>query len=416
MTFSNPIWLWGFSGLTIPIAIHFLTRKESKVIQLGSLRHLQDSITNQSVNIRLNELLLLLLRSLLIIVTVLLLAGLSFNNNAGLSQKWLLVEPGVDQAQFRIFIDSLKKQGFISKSLLEGFPELEVTPKNSSDNYWALAEQIGIHHSGQAVVLSLNRMTGFNGKRIPLPQNVTWLASDPDSSNFNLTFNNKRMDSVVIRRASSNTHLTSFNNVKQLPKENSGNVMAVPQVSVIVVSDAKYNYDKDVMLAALYAIDKNSVIPINIKVVSTGEYNVSDSTAWLIWLSDEKTPSRNSHLIHMDITEQMENLPLLSKEEYATKSRWRITGRVNIQTALHDKLVLELSAILFNDAKRLISASNIVDDRRVLPEQLVWSATTPITDKPSAEKTNRAEVAGPLTILMMLLLISERWLSLKRNQ
>lgn len=415
MSFSNPIWLWGFMGLVIPVAIHFLSRKESKVIRLGSLRHLQDSVTNQSVNIRLNELLLLLLRGLLIITTVLLLAGLRFNNNDASSRKWLLIEPGVDQAQFSIAIDSLKKQGFITKQFVAGFPDTGESQKDSSVNYWALTGQIETH-VGQAVVIAKNRLEGFKGKRIPLPQNVTWLSSDADSSKFNLTIYNNKADSVIIRQASSNAYLTSFNNESRQTSGESDHASLAGQVSVIVAGDNKYNYDKDIVIAALRAIDKNSVISIDIKSIPVNEYNPADSADWIVWLADEKIPAGKANAILIDTTAKTDNMPLLLKGDCTKRPCWKIVRRLNIPTALHDKLVLELSSILFGNAKKALRAGGAVNDNRTLPEQWVWSATSKAEDITSVDQNMNSEIAIPLVIIMMLLLTGERWLALKRNQ
>ncbi|MBP9924506.1 MAG: BatA domain-containing protein, partial [Cyclobacteriaceae bacterium] len=72
--FAQPIFLWALTALAIPIGIHLLSRKEGKVVKMGSLRHLRETSTQQFKGIKLNELLLLALRCLLIILFVGLLA------------------------------------------------------------------------------------------------------------------------------------------------------------------------------------------------------------------------------------------------------------------------------------------------------------------------------------------------------
>src|SRR5690349_13991138 len=96
MYFSNPIWLWALTGISIPIAIHLLSRKEGKVIRIGSLRHLQETSTQQFKGIRLNELALLALRCLLIILFVMILSGLSLHWTNSNKVSWVLVEKGLE--------------------------------------------------------------------------------------------------------------------------------------------------------------------------------------------------------------------------------------------------------------------------------------------------------------------------------
>lgn len=66
MNFTQPLFLWTLAGAFIPIAIHLLSRKEGKVVKVGSLRHMEESNTSRFKSIRLNETLLLLARCLMI--------------------------------------------------------------------------------------------------------------------------------------------------------------------------------------------------------------------------------------------------------------------------------------------------------------------------------------------------------------
>jgi len=98
MNFFNPIFLWALAGLSIPVGIHLLSRKEGKLIKLGSLRNLQETSTKQFRGIKLNEIVLLSLRCLLIIILCLLLSGLYWNSSS--VKKWVVVEKGLDIENF----------------------------------------------------------------------------------------------------------------------------------------------------------------------------------------------------------------------------------------------------------------------------------------------------------------------------
>jgi hypothetical protein len=45
--FAQPIFLWALTALAVPIGIHLLSRKEGKVVKMGSLRHLRETSTQQ---------------------------------------------------------------------------------------------------------------------------------------------------------------------------------------------------------------------------------------------------------------------------------------------------------------------------------------------------------------------------------
>ena len=81
MMLTQSAWLWGLVALALPVAIHLLSRKEGRVVPLGSLRHLRETTSQQFRGIKLNEYLLLALRILLLILFVLLLAGLFWKNS-----------------------------------------------------------------------------------------------------------------------------------------------------------------------------------------------------------------------------------------------------------------------------------------------------------------------------------------------
>src|SRR5690349_19991703 len=95
MKIADPILLWTLGGLAIPIAIQLLSRKEGRVLKLGSLRHVQGTSTQQFRGIRLNEVPLLVVRCILIGLFCFIVAGLFF---AGAREtKWVVVEKGLDQ-------------------------------------------------------------------------------------------------------------------------------------------------------------------------------------------------------------------------------------------------------------------------------------------------------------------------------
>src|ERR1041385_8923168 len=112
MMLANPIFLWSLLGLSIPIAIHLLSRKEGKVIRLGSVRHVRETSTQQFKGVKLNEILLLALRCAMIVVFSLLLSGMRCTNSSG--EKIVFAEDGIDSiSTVKTIIDSLKKDGYV---------------------------------------------------------------------------------------------------------------------------------------------------------------------------------------------------------------------------------------------------------------------------------------------------------------
>src|SRR4051812_17322397 len=144
INFLHPAWLWGLTGLTIPVAIHLLSRKEGKVIYVGSVRHLTDSVTAQFSSIRLNEILLLVIRMLLLTLLVFLLAGSQLTMSDRTNTKWVVIENGVERQKLSSsVIDSALRNGFELRYLSSGFPITFDSISSQKKDYRALAQQLG---------------------------------------------------------------------------------------------------------------------------------------------------------------------------------------------------------------------------------------------------------------------------------
>ncbi len=100
MIFGAPYMLWGLLGLFVPVAIHMLSRKEQKVIKVGSIKLFSEI---ESVKVRRfmpSDYLLLLLRCLVITTLVIWLAEpkkLISGENVPLAY---LIDPGLSEHPF----------------------------------------------------------------------------------------------------------------------------------------------------------------------------------------------------------------------------------------------------------------------------------------------------------------------------
>ncbi|MDO8994399.1 MAG: BatA domain-containing protein, partial [Daejeonella sp.] len=90
----NPIWLFGISGIIIPLLIHLWNVKKGKTLKIGSVSLLGESSRQNARSLRLLDLLLLLLRCLLIIIVSMLLAEPVWISSNSPAQKggWILIE------------------------------------------------------------------------------------------------------------------------------------------------------------------------------------------------------------------------------------------------------------------------------------------------------------------------------------
>ena len=427
MQFTNPIWLWGLTGLMIPIGIHLLSRKESKVIRIGSIRYLEESTTKQSVSLRLNELILLALRCLLITLIVLLLSGLSFNNDQTKNERWLVIESGLENdATLVPLVDSLQKNGFQTRRLEEGFPPISSSKTLTPVNYWRLMEDLNAKTLQQCVVLSYNYAAGFKGQRISMPGNLTWISKNPAPSEFPLQAIRLGTDSAIIRMGNTAADETSFESriVSVSPAQThfhseSGTdsvVIELPDTLIItIVNDEAFEYDKQMLLAALQAIDESSTTLFDIKTAVRDQWDPAEKTDWMILLSDQSftDASRTNTILYQ--ADVQRNKPLLEQQNSRNQQhhQWILTKRLTEDVILKEKLPLHLASLLLSkkESERLVDAL----DRRVYPEKLLWSHE----EQSKSEKVTSAtatSIAPWLAILIIVSLFAERLVAINRKQ
>ncbi len=420
MMFAHPIWLWGLMGLLIPIGIHLLSRKEGKVLRMGSIRYLEDSTTKQFRSLRLNEVLLLALRCLAIALLVFFLSGLQFNASGGHQKKWLVVEAGLENdAHFSSLSDSLKKEGYELKQLSKGFPSLD-SAKTERLDYWSAVDLLKRKSLQQVVVLSYNYVSGFKGKRLTLPTNIRWITAAPEPVEFPIQAVRLAGDSLSIRKGTSTPQETNFETVKAITPhgeyfhmgKDSIRINAPDTVSLAFVGDEAFAYDQMILTASLEAL-KGS-IPTHIQWKNYKPENISQApkTAWVVWLSTEKIPEGMINRQIILRPNGVESGPLLSRQPGKEGSEtWIITKRLNEEIALQEKLPWQLANVI------LIKPE--VDpgfDRRALPDIAQWSTETATGGLQADIPAGQNDPSPLLAFAFMAVLLTERLVAFKRNQ
>lgn len=405
MQFAQPIMLWALAGLSIPIAIHLLSRKEGKVIYLGSLRHLSETSTQQFRGIKLNEILLLVLRSLLVILFVLLISGLHFTDSG--DKRWLLVEKGIEENPVALkLIDSLKAQGFEWHGLQKGFPTEYILKDDGFTNYWQAIALLQQQELDQAIVLSHSRVEDFKGTRHTMGNNIQWITFPTSSNDFVVEAIEQSPERVLVRKGHSEADYTSFETiVATTPLSDSIPVKKTPTISIALIGDPDFDHDKQMIKAALDAITKT--IPIYIDVRETNPEAISTLSAdWLIWLSAKSVSIHDS----INVISYSSN-PADQIVTRVAENHWTINKRLTIETVRQENLALKLATVLVDEKEKWKQIAE--QDRRSLPDSILFSGMTSSIDV-------EAGMAPPLNkyllILFLVLLVAERFISYQRNQ
>lgn len=370
MTLLNPIWLWALGGLTIPIAIHLLSRKEGKTIRIGSIRFLTETSTSKFSSIRLNEVALLAIRSLLIVLIVLFLANLMISSTQSkASKKWVLVEKDLENnEQIKNLLDSLQKNEYEIRRLSAGFPIPENDTATQRPDYYKLSEKLAQQDNVQAIVIAENALSGYRGKRISLPENITWLS-------YSIRPADVRGDS-----------LTRGDTIR-----------------IMLAFEKNFQYDKKIMAAALQALQDSSPTQLVIEETEINNFKITD-VDWLIWLSDDTITNERKSL---RFSEDVVNDLIIQK----SKNQWILTKRLTEENAVEEHLTIQLMSMLFDEQiKQEISQQ----DNRTQPNELAWSKNN---NNQSVSSVKAGQHADKILILIIVLaLIGERILAFYRKQ
>jgi hypothetical protein len=420
MTFTNPIWLWGMTSLLIPIGIHLLSRKEGKVVRMGSIRYLEDSTTKQFRSLRLNEVVLLMLRCLALTLLVLFLSGLQFNFAGNHQKKWLVMETGLgNDARFSSLRDSLKKEGYELKQLTKGFPSID-SAKSKPLDYWSAVDLLKGKSLDQAVIVTYNYLSGFKGKRQTLPGNIRWITAPPEPTEFPLQAIKLQGDSISVRKGISTERETHFETVKAIASprgyfhlgNDSVRIDTPDTVSLAIVGDDEFAYDQMVLTASLEALKES--VPTYIEWKKYKRENISEhpKSDWVIWLSSEKIPEQMADRQIILKADGSETGPLLLHQSgKGASEKWIIAKRLNEEVALQEKLSWQLANVILTKPE--------VDprfDRRTQPETAQWSTETSADGTLTEASAGQHDPSPLLPFAFMAVLLTERLVAFKRNQ
>jgi len=402
MNFLNPAYLWALTALAIPLAIHLLSRKEGKIIRMGSLRHVRETPTRQFRSIRLNEYLLLLLRMIIVALLVMFMSG-AYLKNLRDSSKWLVVESGLEKRDdLQSFFDSLKTAGFEQHFLLPGFPE---QGDGQRPDYAARIEELAALPLEDVVVVATNRYAGFEGPRISLPVNVKWVDVEGSRAVMEVDRVQVSADSIFLQTGNFDPGATTFSFVKN--RGRGGRIR--DSIRVVVAYDPEFDPDKNVMLAVLNAIRSEAADALVISAVPAASL-MAPSADWLIWLSEAPIPDNADKVV---FSEEGQRSGTSRSLERVAENRYRLNERITSETAITSNLAVQLMGILMRDDKVMATADSL--DNRVVEPNVAFAKGTRTRGASLAETGNQASTLYLLTALLFFIIL-ERLVAYRRNQ
>lgn len=408
MSLLQPWYLWALAGLAVPLAIHLLSRKEGPTIRMGSLRHIRETSSRQFRSIRLNEYLLLALRSMVIVLVVLLMSGWYLDSLRD-DRKLLILEQGVqNRADLLPVRDSLRSAGFDERFLLPGFPPVGMDggPAIVPD-YSTLLEELRQDDVDSAIIMATNRVSGFIGERVALPENVRWVTVEGSERAFEVQRMRLQSDSVFVRVGRSSGGETAFTSQPILNAIDSGRKVADRDtIRIALMADRAFDVDKRIMMASMHAIQ--SQIPEVIEVSSVApSVNGYEGFDWLIWLSESLPPSKASNLLYFD---ERGGQPILVDEK---QGQVVLTSRLNSEVAVTRHLAVEMMQRLVPSKEAWAIAR--MNDMRSVDDKQAWGKLNSAARDAFVKRGNEASTQY-LIIALLVFMLLERVVSYQRNQ
>ncbi|MCF8453135.1 MAG: BatA domain-containing protein [Pedobacter sp.] len=377
----NPIWLFGISGITIPILIHLWNVKKGKTLKIGSISLLGESSRQNARSLRLLDLLLLLLRCLLIIIVSILLAEpVWISPNSGDQQGgWILIEKDnftETYSNFQKEIDSLDQAGYDLHLFEPGFKAADLNKLKDSEitrdstsaqlSYWSLLRMLDqeIPSGKEAYIFTANRLNRFKGERPEIVTKLKWKTYIPKDSSAkwieNAWFTNDSIRAIIaqtepkgLKKIPVNIDPSNRNaaftidiqdgNTSLSFKNTSASEQKPVRIDTSTIRIAVYadNFKKDAeyLNAAIRAIQKYTQRKIELSPVNSGAINGSQNIVF--WLS-EKMPAESQiknlragsslFIYEKGKTEELNSLIVLpehslQKEAIALKKRIPLTER-----------------------------------------------------------------------------------------
>lgn len=204
MEFLQPTYLWGLTGLAVPVAIHLWSRRTFKVIPWGMTKFLPEESSRKASSLHWEDTLLFIVRALIWILIILLLAQPVFYSVEETRCNRVLVAPELlKEKNITQILDTIQETTVIHL-LDKGLPiyeeDIDYTLSDTVRNYWSLLRQVPFSHTTELTVISRLHRKNFEGPRPALPVKVHWIEWPSETEKYEgiaVSLKNRAYQSVV---------------------------------------------------------------------------------------------------------------------------------------------------------------------------------------------------------------------------
>ena len=438
MTLANPIYLWSFMGLLLPLAVHLWSKRDARVIKVGSIKFLEGTDAAKRNAIHFNEFWLFLLRALAILILAFILSGPGIIGRKIHARITYLIEPAlVSDGQLKDILDGLGNNNL--HLLKTGFPEYDPAMfSQTSDaalkktelppNYWQLAQEMQQLDTDSLVVFTRALSSGIYGKRPLLHKNIKWIVIDPKPITSMAISARRDGEKIQLLLASSDHKKLTYShkkldlNDKNLQVNPNGDSILVDRTMgsqklkldslkpliVEMVFDKGFTSEKEYIEASLRALVTYLDRPINLKFVHDRESLPSRLPDLLVWLRQDSLPNYKGKILTYAPNTFAKAIITTTPD----KNRFALTTLLNAENTVEQHLPEQLLKLL-DQHHNLKENRQLFDKRQITIDELKPNYLS------GKSRVNRAEVLDItpwLWALLFIVLLTERVISRKRNQ
>jgi len=431
MVFLNPLFLWALLGISIPIAIHFWSKKKVRTIKIGSTQFLKELNPKQTSSIRFNQWFLLLLRVMILGLITLILAAPRLELKENERSITYLVEPSLlTSDKVKPFLDTLAKDQV--RLLQTGFPLKDETvdkiPANIIPNYWQLSQEMKNLRADSIIVLSKGLKQGFKGMRPSVNLPIHWLVIDTERSKFSPLVASQIKDQFVVTSIKSNqTILEYFSEIYELDngiietnnqgdsikiridKQTTNLPLTVQQTSrILITSDAQFSAEEIYISSAFNALSK--YLSQDIQISSMRDVQGVDLSSFdvLVWLKQATVVPFSGKKLQW----REDDLAASLIEAGTSPDQYFLTAHLDTENSVDKNLPIQLMALL-DSGQQLPEHINSFDLRTMdVQEMQVNMKSGQTFKKPMQLK----DISAWLWALLLFVLPVERILSKYKNQ
>ena len=431
MVFLNPLFLWALLGISIPIAIHFWSKKKVRTIKIGSTQFLKELNPKQTSSIRLNQWFLLLLRVMILGLITLILAMPRLELLKTERSITYLVEPSLlTLEKVQTLLDTVADDQI--RLLQSDFPLTDESEENSQStlapNYWQLTQEMKNLQADSIIIVSKGLVQGFKGRRPSVNLPLHWLVIDSATSTLTPVRVIQDKEQFIITSLKSDQSILQYKTEKSTLNDNIINVdnkldsvelkynnetikLSLTQQKtsrILILSEPQFEAEEIYISAAFNALSK--YLDQDIQVSNARDLEEIDMSSFdvLVWLKQEAMIPFNGKKLQWQADELAINLI----EAGSKPGHFFLTHHLDAENSVDMNLPVQLSSLLdFSHQSK--ENLEFLDMRTMDLQEIQVNMNSPKTiEKPKQLK----DISVWLWTVLLLIIPVERILSKYKKQ